>query len=65
MTFEKELEQLINRHSVENWSNTPDFILAHYLCACLTAFAAATRQREMYEPSLTPQVKIPEGSIKP
>ena len=48
MTFEKELEQVINRHSVENASNTPDFILAQYLSACLAAFATAIQQRETW-----------------
>ena len=46
MTFEKELEQLINCHSKENESNTPDFILAQYLSACLIAFNMAVQQRE-------------------
>ena len=36
--FKKELENLINMHSVENGSNTPDFILAEYLCDCLSAY---------------------------
>ena len=33
--FRKELEKLINCHSIENGSNTPDFILAEYLVDCL------------------------------
>lgn len=44
--FQKELEHLINKHSVENGSNTPDFILAEYLMACLTAFDLFTLKRE-------------------
>ena len=44
--FEKELLELINRHSMENASNTPDYILAQYMEACLTAFNTATQQRE-------------------
>jgi hypothetical protein len=36
--FRKELEQLINRHSLENGSNTPDYILAGYLHRCLLNF---------------------------
>ena len=35
VNFKKELEQLINKHSIENGSNTPDFILAEYLWGCL------------------------------
>jgi hypothetical protein len=48
VTFKEELTQLINRHSKENGSNTPDFILSGYLFACLDAFDAASRQRERW-----------------
>ena len=44
--FEKELEALINKHSMENASNTPDWILAQYLNGCLEVFTLATQQRE-------------------
>jgi len=44
--FERELEELINRHSKENDSDTPDFILAKYLDMCLDNFNAAIKQRE-------------------
>lgn len=44
-TFEQELESLINRHSLENESGTPDFILASYLVNCLNAFNIAVQQR--------------------
>lgn len=46
--FIKELQSLINRYSLENGSDTPDFVLAGYLLACLTAFNNATRQRDNY-----------------
>lgn len=36
--FERDLESLINMHSQENASGTPDFILAAYLMDCVTAF---------------------------
>ena len=39
-TFREELEHLINRHSKENGSNTPDYMLADFLCTCLVAFDA-------------------------
>jgi len=45
-TFEKELKALINRYSVENESNTPDWLLAQYLMGCLAAFTVAVQQRE-------------------
>ena len=43
--FRKELETLINKNSLENGSNTPDFILAEYLENCLKAFDYAVLQR--------------------
>ena len=48
MSFEKELTELINKHSKENESNTPDFILAQYLERCLFSFACAVQQRETW-----------------
>ncbi len=44
--FRTELERLINRHSLENGSNTPDFILAIYMAECLRAFDNATLRRD-------------------
>lgn len=40
-----EIENAINRHSAENGSDTPDFILAGFLMDCLRAYDAATVQR--------------------
>ena len=37
-TFRRELMNVINKHSKENGSNTPDFILAEYLIDCLRTF---------------------------
>jgi len=45
-TFQISLEHLINRHCMENDSNTPDWILAQYMMSCLKAFNVATQQRE-------------------
>lgn len=47
-TFEEEMRNIINRASMENASNTPDFILAQYLVACLDAFNMAVQQRETW-----------------
>ncbi len=33
--FVKDLEDLINKHSLENGSDTPDYILADYMYNCL------------------------------
>ena len=46
--FERELTALLNRYSQENASNTPDFILAQYLVACVAAWNTATQQRETW-----------------
>ncbi len=40
-----EIKTVLNRHSRENGSNTPDHILADYLLACLAAFDAAVDSR--------------------
>lgn len=45
-TFFAELEALINRHSMENESNTPDFILRNFIAKTLEAFNDATRYRD-------------------
>jgi len=47
-TFAQELEELLNRHNCEGKSNTPDFILAEYLCMCLDAFNDAVNKRMWY-----------------
>jgi len=44
--FRKELEQLVNKYSKENGSDTPDFILARYLENVLDNFDAAVKERE-------------------
>jgi len=44
--FELRLEELINQYSMENGSDTPDFILAKYLSKCLENFDASVKQRE-------------------
>lgn len=35
LTFQQELVNLLNRHSMENASGTPDWILAEYVRQCL------------------------------
>ncbi len=41
----KDIAAVLNKHSVENESNTPDFILAQYLVMCLFAFNKAVNGR--------------------
>lgn len=51
--FRLELQSLINRHSLENGSNTPDFILARYLERCLTTFnETMTERAAWYDPKI-------------
>ena len=44
--FEMELRDLINKHSLENASDTPDFILTRYITGCLVNFSNRVRERE-------------------
>jgi len=46
--FKKEIEFVINKYSVENLSNTPDFILANYVQDCLYCFETATLARDKW-----------------
>ena len=46
--FIKDLEQLINKYSMENGSNTPDFLLADYLIGCLDNFNRTMMNRDSY-----------------
>jgi type IV secretory pathway VirB4 component len=46
--FLNELRSLINRHSRENASNTPDFLLAEYLLSCLKTFEEFTKKRDRW-----------------
>lgn len=45
--FEK-IRSAINSVSAENGSDTPDFILAEYLVACLDAYDKAVKAREKW-----------------
>lgn len=56
MTFQQELERLINRHSLEHGcGNTPDFLLTKYITDCLQAYTRAVRARdEWYGVELRP-----------
>jgi hypothetical protein len=59
----RELEEIINRHSAENGSDTPDFILAEYLTGCLMAYDRALKAREeWYGRRLT---KESHGAVEP
>lgn len=46
--FIDDVTSLLNRYSCENASNTPDFILATYLLACLDAWNAGVTTRDAW-----------------
>ena len=46
--FKNELMHLLNRYSMENGCNTPDFILATYLTSCLDNFNMMVLEREKW-----------------
>ena len=48
LLFQKEIEAVINKHSMESGSATPDFILAEYLAGCLQTFNATMSKREKW-----------------
>ena len=63
--FESELTTLINTLSMENGSDTPDFILASYLTKCLRVFDATTERRESwYRPSSNPDANNPNPDVR-
>ena len=40
-SFRAEVEQLVNRLSLEKYSDTPDFVIAQYLTECFIAYNRA------------------------
>lgn len=46
--FLNELTAVVNKHSKENGSDTPDFILAAYLGECLAAYDRGVNLREKW-----------------
>jgi hypothetical protein len=55
--FYDELRCLLNRCSMENGSNTPDFVLAEYLKRCLEAYNTAVTARDNWHQSKVIQVR--------
>jgi len=44
--LEREIAAVLNTHSAENDSNSPDWLLAQFLTNCLAAFNGAVQKRE-------------------
>lgn len=55
--FAEELRCLLNRYSMENDSNTPDWVLAKYLISCLMAYNETRVQRnELFDLLISPRM---------
>lgn len=54
-----DIRDVLNKHSAENGSDTPDFILANYLLGCLAAFDEATELRTAWH---TPEIGENDGN---
>lgn len=63
--FEKDLKALLNTHSMENASNTQDWVLAHYLVACLDAFNQAQNSRIGRQTQEPPLLEDPPDQTQP
>ena len=63
-SFRKELSELINRNSMENASNTPDFILAEYLVNCLMAFNGILDNEQSGTKDLPTKSSSPENQAR-
>jgi hypothetical protein len=46
--FEKDLRKLINKHSVENLVDMPDFLIAHYICRSLHNLSFLIKRNNFY-----------------
>jgi len=70
MSFLEELTSLINKHSKESESDTPDFLLAQYIEDCLAAYAKVVRARDVWWQSECAEVEkdariASQGHAKP
>ena len=63
--FEQELEQLINKYSIENGSDTPDFILVGYIMGCLAAWNNSIQMRDKWYGFRTLGTMTPSAMIPP
>ena len=62
--FQTELQDLLNRYSKENGSDTPDFVLAEYMAMALKSFDYCVRYREAYY-NRAPAVKGADPDLTP
>lgn len=62
--FEADLTRLLNQHSLEGDSDTPDYILAKMLTAQLKVFGSCARARERWHGE-KPEQTMPKVDGKP
>lgn len=48
LDFKRDLAKLLNRYSMENGSNTPDFLLADYLFWCLLSYNSIAQKNDQW-----------------
>ncbi len=53
VTFTCALRDLINSHSIENYTGTPDYALARYLMDCLESYERVLRAQQACARSAT------------
>jgi len=63
--FTKDLAHLINKHSLESQSDTPDFILAEYLTESLISYNRACCKREVFFGRKTSEKNLANSTATP
>lgn len=48
LELKNELETLLNKYSVENGSDTPDFLLAQYILDCILSYQSIVTKRDKW-----------------
>jgi hypothetical protein len=47
--FESEIATVINKHGVDSFTKTPDYILAKYVVTCIASLKTALVEKETHE----------------
>ena len=64
--FKKDLERIINCNSIENGSDTPDWMLADYLMGCLEIYENTIKEREKWygrPPKIYTDIPVPSHPV--
>jgi hypothetical protein len=62
MEFKKELTDLINKFSLDNKCNTPDYILCDYILNCIENYYNTTRKKDEYSKIKDTQLQNKENN---